>query len=296
MREIGRHHHPGTHRFAMQPLAIAEPGFNRMAEGMTEIQDRPQPALALVALDHRGLDLARARHSIDQRARIAGPQGRHVTLDRIEVGSIGNRPMLDHFGQPGRQLALGQGHQGIDIDQHQPRLVKGADHVLAKRMIDAGLAPNRRIDLRQQGGWHLHKIDATLIDRRRKTRHVADHAAADRHQQRPAIEARLEQRIEDQVERVEGLVGLAGRHDHFDERRRMRREQLPDRGPMQRRDVGVGHDRHLPPGGQSLQRLAVGQQAAADQDRIGALAERNIQFNHRWGDSQQGWHQQDEPG
>ena len=43
-----RHHHAAADRFAVQPLAVAEPGFDRMAEGVAEIEDRAQPAFALV--------------------------------------------------------------------------------------------------------------------------------------------------------------------------------------------------------------------------------------------------------
>ena len=56
--------------------------------------------------------------------------------------------------------------------------MKGADHVLAARRVDGGLAADRRIHLGQNRGRDLHKIDAALIDGRRETRQVADHAAA----------------------------------------------------------------------------------------------------------------------
>ena len=42
--------------------------------------------------------------------------------------------------------------------------MEGPDQVLAARCINRGLAANRRVDLRQEGGRDLHEIDAALID------------------------------------------------------------------------------------------------------------------------------------
>jgi hypothetical protein len=113
--------------------------------------------------------------------------------------------------RPGREFPRRQAAQGVEIGQHQARLMERPDHVLARRVVDGRLAAHRRIDQRQQGGRHLNEIDATLVDGRGKSGHVADHTAAEGHDQTPAVETRLQQRIEDAVQAVPGLVGFTGR-------------------------------------------------------------------------------------
>ena len=46
-RQVGRDHHARRYRFAMQPLAVAQPCFDGVAEGVAEVEQR---ALALLAL------------------------------------------------------------------------------------------------------------------------------------------------------------------------------------------------------------------------------------------------------
>ena len=72
---------------------------------------------------------------------------------------------------------------------HGARLVERSDHVLAERVIDAGLAADRRIHLREQRRRHLHERHPALVDRRGEAGDVADHAAAERHERRRALRA-----------------------------------------------------------------------------------------------------------
>ena len=65
-------------RLAMQqPAAIAAFGFQRMAEGMAEVEQGAAALgafLAFVAGDHRGLQPAAFQHRMHQRRRVAGDQ------------------------------------------------------------------------------------------------------------------------------------------------------------------------------------------------------------------------------
>src|SRR5579862_10059893 len=49
-RQSRRDYHPDRHRFAVQIMAVALRRFERVADGMAEIQNRPQTAFALIAL------------------------------------------------------------------------------------------------------------------------------------------------------------------------------------------------------------------------------------------------------
>src|SRR5256885_136645 len=47
-RQVGRHDHPGCYGLAVQPNSVAEARFDGVAEGMPEVQQHAQAALALV--------------------------------------------------------------------------------------------------------------------------------------------------------------------------------------------------------------------------------------------------------
>jgi len=275
--QVGRHHHACAHRFPVQPVAVTEPRLDRVAEGVAEIERGAQSRLALVGGHHRCLDLARPQDRVGERRAIAGAQRREVALEPPEVRRIGDRAVLDHFGQSGGQLARRQRAQGVHVGEHQLRLVECTDHVLAQRVIDRGLAADRGIDLRQQRGRHLHEVDAALVDRGREAGEVADHPAAERHQQAAPVEALAQQPLEDAIERLPILVGLAiGKADRHERRGAGQRRGEPCL--VEPADRIVGDHRDLPPPGETGQRIVARQQPGADQDRIATLAERDTQF------------------
>ncbi|MNS81403.1 hypothetical protein D3C72_1151170 [compost metagenome] len=67
-------------------------------------------------------------------------------------------------------------------------------------MVDGGLAAHRRIHLGQQGRGHLQEAHAAHVHGGREPRHVADHAAAQRHQHAAAVQAMGQQGVEYQVQ------------------------------------------------------------------------------------------------
>ena len=89
-----------------------------------------------------------------------------------------------------------------------------ADHVLAQRMIDRGLAADRRVDLGEQRRRHLQQGHAPLIGRRGESGQIADDTAAERNQQSRAFGAQLEQARVDIVERRPILVRFAFGDEH----------------------------------------------------------------------------------
>ena len=100
------------------------------------------------------------------RAKIAG----HRIADAIEQRRIGDHAVLDHFVQAGAEFAARQGFEHDRIGDDQARRVKRADQVLAERVIDAGLAADRAVDLRQQRRRHVHDRHAAQIRRGREAR------------------------------------------------------------------------------------------------------------------------------
>ncbi len=155
--------------------------------------------------------------------------------------------------------------------------MKSAEQILALRRIDPGLAADRRIDLRQQRGRHLHEIDAAAQDRGRKACEIADHAAAERDHQIVALDLRRYQRFADLFEPGIGFRSFA----FVDNDARRGDAGLRQRGlgffqPMFC-DVAVGNDGGARAGPQrgdtGAQRL---HHIAANDNVIGALAERDV--------------------
>ena len=58
---------------------------------------------------------------------------------------------------PARNSRSGSVDSTSDVDHHAARLPERADHVLRARQIDADLAADRAIDLREQRRRHLHE-------------------------------------------------------------------------------------------------------------------------------------------
>ena len=99
--------------------------------------------------------------------------------------------------------------------------MKRADQVLAVRVVDAGLAADRRVHLGEERGRHLHERQAAEQRRRREACEVAHHTAAEGDDGRPALDPRVEEAVVEHGEPGEVLVLLAV-GDHHDDRRKTR--------------------------------------------------------------------------
>ena len=110
-------------------------------------------------------------------------------LSRANRSALQAMPYLIDLVQAGAVLAPRQRSQEQGIGDDEARRVEGADEVLAGREVHADLAADRRVDLRQQRRRHLDERDAAQEGRGREARHVADDAAPDGHDDRPAVGA-----------------------------------------------------------------------------------------------------------
>ena len=124
---------------------------------------------------HLRLQLAGAADGVGHGVRIQRAQLGRVQFTPGPEFRVQDQAVLDHLGQTGRHFARRQRvqHVGIDLDRH--RLVERADHVLAQRVVDGGLAAHRGIDLRQQRRRHLQEAHAAHVDGGGEAGHVADH-------------------------------------------------------------------------------------------------------------------------
>ena len=134
-RKAMRQRHADRDRLAMhQPGAVvAGRRFQRMAEGVAEIEQRAVAGLELVAGDDIGLGAAgfgdRLRPAPAPPANTSPP----VPLQPGEEFRPVDQPVFGDLGIAGAEFARRQRVERVGVGQHQPRLVEDADQVLAVR-------------------------------------------------------------------------------------------------------------------------------------------------------------------
>ncbi len=166
-----------------------------MAERMAQIEQRTAAALRLVLGDDLGLGAATPLDRMQAGRRIALEDSSPMRLQPIEEGRVAQETVFRRFRIAGAQFAHVQRIQHIGVDQHQARLMEGADKVLAVPGVDAGLAADGGVHLGEQRRRDLHQADAALQDAGGESGKVADDAAAERDDDIAAIEPQVQQRV-----------------------------------------------------------------------------------------------------
>ncbi|MNQ40957.1 hypothetical protein D3C85_546210 [compost metagenome] len=254
----------------MKPHTIAHVGFNGVAKSVAQVQGGTHACLFLIGTDHCRLGRTGTLDGIGQGLLVQIAQAIDVVFEPGQERLITDQPVLDDFGQPGGQLARRQGIEAGGIDQHHVRLIEGADHVLAQRMVDPGLAAHRGVDLRQQRGRNLDEIDAALVAGGGKAGHVTDHTAAKGDHRGAAVMPGGQQTVENQLQGFPGLEGFAVGQYHGNHREL--RQAAGQTLEIERRNSLVGDDRYLPSANVRGQQLGLIQQTFANMNRVAALA------------------------
>ena len=198
----------------MQPFAVTEAGLDGVAEGVAEIQHGAHAFLALIVGDYDGFVAAGDFDRMRQRGGIARHEAIHIGFQPGEELGVADQSVFDDFGNASRELAVGQGFQGVGVGDDHPGLVKRADHVFAEWMIDRSFAADRRINLSQQGGRDLDERRAALKHRCGKAGEITDDAATQCNQRGLALRAVRQQGIKHFVQCAPVFVCFAvGQHD-----------------------------------------------------------------------------------
>ena len=132
--------------------------FERVAHGMAEVEELARTGLERVL----GHDALFEGHGFADNGRpvIREPAQAAVLL---KSSGIGNKPMFEHLGVAGFQLARVERLEKLRLDKHSGRGLKHAQLVFKTLKIDARFAAYAGIDLRQQRGRHLREPDTALI-------------------------------------------------------------------------------------------------------------------------------------
>ena len=155
--------------------------------------------------------------------------------------------------------------------------MKGADQVLALRQVDAGLAADRGIHLREQARRHLHEAHAAAQNRGGKAGEVAHHAAAEGNHDVAALHAELEQSLAKLGEHGKTFARFAGCHHRLAEEDVLLTEACLQRAQIERRYIGIAHQCAARAGrSRGDARAGLGRQVFADDDVIAAAAKANL--------------------
>ncbi|MNX86132.1 hypothetical protein D3C86_1180010 [compost metagenome] len=273
-----RQHHADGDAFAVhQPLAvIIGRRFQRMAEGVAEVEQRAHAVFFLVGHHHIGLGLAAGRNRLDAGG-AAGADFIPVLFQPEEEIRLVDQAIFDDFGVTSAELPRAQRIEHRRIRQHQIGLVENADEVLAVAGVDARLAADGRIDLCQQRGRYLHEAHAATHDARCKTGEIADNAAAECDHRIVTLHSCRQNRIADGDQMLEALGLFASRQGERNGLDAISLQAIHQAFEIKRRDMFIGDDRRAPalqPRRNFAARPA--DQARPDQNVIGALAERHM--------------------
>ena len=153
--------------------------------------------------------------------------------------------------------------------------MEGPDEVLAVTRVDAGLAADGRIHLREQRRRDLHEAHAPAHDGRREAGKVADDAPAQGDDEIAALDAGRQHGVADMRQALVAFRRLARRHHDHGAADAALREARDQPVGIERGDRLVRHDDAAAGAQGRDQRAGLGEKAASDQDVVGALAERN---------------------
>ena len=222
----------------MEEFAVAGDILDGVADGVAEIEQGPQAGALLLVLRHDpGLD----RDVAGDERREGGARGGGIEV--VEHGGVADDGVLDDLGKAFAVFAVGQGFEREGIGEHQPWLVEGADEVFTGTGVDAGLAADGAVDLRDDGGGNLHAGDAAEVDGGDESGEVANHPAAEGDDKRTAVEAGGEQPVDEAFRGGHGL-GILPRGDGEQLRGESRGcERFDHGGAVEGPDIFVGDDR-----------------------------------------------------
>ena len=184
--------------------------------------------------------MAKARASMHR----APEQLLDVVVEPFEQQRIPDAAVFDDLGDARPELALRQRRERVGVGDDNPGLVERADEILASGMVDAGLASDRGVDLREQRRRYLRIADAALVAGGREAGDVAHDASTQRQHGGVAVHLFVDQRVDDPPGGLQGLVALSvGQYALGDAPFRQGRCQL---GRYSARHGGVGDDQQVP--------------------------------------------------
>ena len=259
-----------------QPVRISGPRFKGMAECMAEIEQSAVARFCFVTRDNCRFCFDTRFDGVRKRRAAIGKHPLPVLLEPAEKLRVAEKPILGNFGVTGTHFARRQRGQHISIGDDEAWLMEHANQIFALRRVDACLAADRRIDLRQKRSRDLNEADPASQNACCKSSQIANDAAAEWHNDVAAFEVHFEKFLTQRPKFAEAFGGFA----------RLQNDRTRDQScrfqvgfkccQMVARDVFICHDTAFDlaqPGRNERTRLR--QQSWANEHIIGAVAQRD---------------------
>jgi hypothetical protein len=147
---------PERDRFAMEQGPEASLGLDRMGEAMAQVEQRPLPRP--VGNIPRNDPRLRPNRRADRLLPEIAMRGKHAAAVGLAPGEkcgIVDQAIFDDLGVTGPHLALVERVEEGRIGHNQRGLMKCPDQILFTEGVDRGLAADRAVGLRQEGGRHV---------------------------------------------------------------------------------------------------------------------------------------------
>ncbi len=267
----------------MQQLRIARGRFQRVPNGMTEVENTAQAGFLFVTGNHVGFDLHSGQNDFLHGLMVAPANLADLTLHKLKKLAVTDDSALESFKQSGTKFPRVERFQDFRINQHSQGLMKCANQVFSCTEIDSGFSTDTCVHLRQQRRGNLHSRNSTHKDGSKETGAVADNASAERHYNGAAVRAGMHHLFRQRFHGCKPFRGLAIVHlQHI----------VIELGPAQRLLQRVTpmtphcwrrHNKHSPrlrPQHAPDFAARVAQQSAADDHVIAALTGLNSDFSH----------------
>src|SRR5271165_1169810 len=122
---------------------------------MPQVEEHPPTRLPFVFRHNLRLDRAGSFDGGKESLRIEPEDALRIALELLEECRIPQSSSLYDLRETRRPLPNRQRREGVDVNSHKPRLMKGTHQVLAAGEVHPDLPADARIDHREQGGRHL---------------------------------------------------------------------------------------------------------------------------------------------
>ena len=151
-------------------------GFCGVAEGVAQIQQIPSAPVEFVGY-----------HDVPLVANTGGddllPVKAQSGADQLhKQGLVKEDGGFDDLGAAVPEDIHGEGGEAVGVAQDQTGLPEGTRQIFTCGQVDGGLAADAGIHRRQKGGGHLDEPHAPLVAGGGKARQIANHAAAQGHE------------------------------------------------------------------------------------------------------------------
>ena len=201
--------------------------FNAMADGMSEIEDFPQPLFLLILLHDILFDFQGTQDDffyvfvytafrkvffgcfLTALFFVFTARGFDDLFKKTEEIFVKGHRHLQCFRQTRRQMTGRQAVQDICVDQDPAGLIEGTHRVLDAVQIDGRLAADGGIHLGEKGGRNIVEINAPHIAGGRKACQIPADAAAHSHDTVVSVKALRQHGAEQTLEILQILVALS---------------------------------------------------------------------------------------